>query len=94
MIDFENISLCDMEKYIGKNIYIVHPGYEGDAYWGSIDAELPHLLHKVIKGFYVSSLGLEIITNYNRYDSFLAKNYKIYFNKESAKDELGKLLKI
>lgn len=92
MINFKNISLNDIEKYIGKKIYIVHPGSGEDAYWGTIDSESPHLLCRIFEGIYVSELGIEVITGNNRYDSFDIKKYNIYLDEELARQDLNKIV--
>lgn len=90
-IDFENMSIRKMREYIGKKVFIVHPGCSSDPYWGTIDSEPPHLLCKIINEICVSKLGIEIITGKNRYDSFNTSNYNMYFDEESAKLYLNKI---
>ena len=92
MIDFKDYLLQDLQKCIGKSVYIVHPGIGSDPYWGTIDSEPPHLLNRIIKGFHVSELGIEIITVDNRYDGFNINNYNIYFDEKSEKRDLNKLV--
>lgn len=41
MIDFKDYLLQDLQKCIGKSVYIVHPGIGSDPYWGTIDSEPP-----------------------------------------------------
>lgn len=92
MIDFKDLLLQDLQKCIGKTVYIVHPGSGSDPYWGTIDANPPHILCREINGIYVSKLGIEIITEKSRYEGYNTKNYNVYSDEESANEELNRLL--
>lgn len=91
-INFENITMNKLQEYIGKTVYIVHPGCGNDSYWGTIDAIPPHLLCREINGIYVSKLGIEIITGESRYEGYDTKNYNMHSDEESANEELNRLL--
>lgn len=91
-LSFKDVRINELQNYIGKKVYIIHPGISKSPYWGTIDSESPHLLSEIIKGFYISKLGTEIITGNNRYDSFNINDYNIYFDEETAKQDLNKLI--
>lgn len=88
MIDFKNIKFCDLQKYIGKEIFILHPGFGDDYLNGTIDSEPPHLLTRTIKGFYVSGIEMCVITNSG---NFNVKQWKIYFDEKEGQIEVEKL---
>lgn len=91
-INFKNIMTSKLQEYIGEKVYIVHPGCGSDPYWGTIDSVSPHLLCRVINGFHVSKLGIEIATDENIYESFNTNDYNIYTDEESANQDLNKLM--
>ena len=88
MINFKDLSILEIQKYIGKKIYIVHPGIGKDKYWGEIDSEPAHLIFKVIDEIHISTLGVEIITIDG--DEYNIDSWKIFCDKRSAINELKK----
>lgn len=91
-MDFKELIVEELQKYIGTEIFIIHPGSNIDDYWGTIDSVSPHIIHVIIDEFNISTLGIEIITddgqncyNVNDWEIFLDEE-KRYQSEEEVED--------
>lgn len=59
---FDNKTVNELKKYIGKPIYIYNPGVEPDPYFGMQDVSSAHMEQKVIMAISIVKNGICIKT--------------------------------
>lgn len=91
MVNLKELKVEELQKYIGKEVFIVHPGNGRDDYWGTIDSVSPHIIYAIIDEVNISTLGLEIITDDGQ-NSYNVDDWKIFLDEKSAKKEIQSVL--
>lgn len=86
-MDFKELIVEELQKYIGTEIFIIHPGNIDD-YWGTIDSVSPHIIHVIIDEFNISTLGIEIITDDGQ-NCYNVNDWEMFLDEDSALDYLN-----
>lgn len=76
-MDFKELIVEELQKYIGTEIFIIHPG-----------SNSPHIIHVIIDEFNISTLGIEIITDDGQ-NCYNVNDWEIFLDEDSALDYLN-----